>query len=97
MRALSAGNRMQLRFDLQRHTDAGRFLRVSGPGLGSWNQAAPGSGCPTCRFALRVTSDVATPEPGSGALVMGGLVLAVMMRCKLTGGRWRTKRASPSE
>jgi hypothetical protein len=51
MRALSAGNRMQLRFDLQRHTDAGRFLRVSGPGLGSWNQAAPG----VARFRFRKT------------------------------------------
>ena len=51
MRSLHSGDRMQLRFDLQRHDGTTNFVRVPGPGLGVWNTAEPG----VARFRFRKT------------------------------------------
>ena len=51
MHSLSSGDRMQLRFDLQRRDGTAAFVRVPGPGLGSWNTANPG----VARFRFRKT------------------------------------------
>ena len=41
MRSLRAGDRMEMRFDLFRR-EGGRFVPVTGPGLGVWNRADAG-------------------------------------------------------
>jgi hypothetical protein len=82
MRSLSAGDRMQLRFDLQRRDGTSRFVRVAGPGLGTWNTANRG----VARFRFRKT--IANLPVGWGYRVVvhyrwldsGGDVLARAVR-----------------
>lgn len=55
MRATAAGERLEVRFDLYRRSaPGGPVVRVPGPGLGSYNRAAPGVS--TFRFRKRIAN-----------------------------------------
>jgi hypothetical protein len=66
MEALGAGARLQMRFDLYRRREgAAAFTRIPGPGLGVYNQAAPGVA--TYRFRKMVRN---LPAPADYRVVV---------------------------